>query len=236
MLKVSIKPKTTEAPPTMSLDERVALATERCDTIRQRKKQKAVASGLCSARELRKLWLSAGGATVLPVTTQDSIILHQEMKRHAARKEKVGFVELMEWSITNWPLMMDAHFHTMQNRPELPVIRFFVKCIGKFLFAYDERGRLERIANMTTRERMVDTLVRRKGMTNAAAEREVDERLGLTKLKAEIETERRKLQQLQDRHIQTVETEERIAMMNRTVQRKETKAVQGVGGTYEQWT
>ena len=94
---------------------------------------------------------------------------------------------------------------------------------------------MESLAGKSPRDMMIFHLLR-QGKDQETAERYVDEKLGLTKLRDEIKTERQRLQQLQINNHKDLELEERIKMMDRAIERKQTKAVKGVGGTFEQWT
>lgn len=226
--------------PRMTLLQKMAVSTQRTEEIRQRKRQTAGGCGACDPAVLLSLWQQAvrrtfGAETPVESRKVDALILHAERKRQLSQGKAEQFIALMEWSIENWRPIMDQHFSGMTNKCPYPVIRFLVRCLGTFQLAYSEKGRLEKRMNMTTRELMVDTLVR-KGRSQEAAEREVDERLGLLELRDAIAAERKKLQQLQNRQQETKQLEERIAMMDRTISRKQTRAVAGVGGTYEQWT
>ena len=102
--------------------------------------------------DLLKIWTDAtrGAFPDAPMawTKTDGHILRGELKRHIARNENPQFMELVVWSIQNWSLIMDREFFGMKDKPPYPSIRLFVKCIGKFLYAYSQKDRMERFANM----------------------------------------------------------------------------------------
>jgi hypothetical protein len=108
---------------------------------------------------------------------------------HARHFKGEDFMDMLEWSLRNWAAIMSARFAWMDADaiPELPSVSLFVRFSDKFQQGYRDRDRLTREAGMTDREREIARCLR-KGMTQEAAERTADEKLGLA-------TERQKLEQ-----------------------------------------
>lgn len=164
-------------------------------------------------------------------------ILLSAYKRHNSAGNDPAFIPMMEWCVGQWAMIMGTKFRGMVEPPRDPSIRFFVKLLPRFIEAYRDRDLLERFSRMTTREQMIHQLVA-KGRDQQAAEREVDERLGLLKLKQEIEAERKQLQILQRQSAQYAEQEKRVQLMERHARRTERRATRlmtGEGGTFDAW-
>lgn len=142
---------------------------------------------------------------------------------YARRYEKASglpFGEFMVWSIQNWRPLMRSTFFKVRTTPDYPTIPFFVGFHNGFEGAFGDRVEIERKARLTTRERDVEWLMQHKGKTRETAEREVDAKHGLTRLRDEIKSERLKLQQLQQEQVTRAEYKEREAMMDLAARRQ----------------
>ena len=239
-LKISNHPKTKEPPTKLSLQERMKLASDCYRQAKARNEEKIHNAKVLPIRTVIQRWADACRKyfpeTEMPlIPVKASYALKAAMARHSNTQSSVKFLDLMDWSIEHWLLIMDTEFFGMDNKPMYPAVMLFVKCIGKFQNAWSEKEKLIAVSKMTTREQMVYHLMR-KGRSQETAEREVDERLGLTKLRNDIASERAKLQRLQTNSVEHELLLSRIRMMDRTVERKQIRAVKGVGGTFEQWT
>jgi hypothetical protein len=114
--------------------------------------------------------------THLSLTQADSAILRRFLAR-AYGKDATRARDFLRWLSENWLLLRAELFHWMQNTPPaVPSIRFTVRFSDKFETAFAERDEYERLAALPLRDREVRTLMRRKGMGQAAAEAEVDAR------------------------------------------------------------
>lgn len=114
--------------------------------------------------------------THLSLTQADSAILRRFLAR-AFGKDATRARDFVRWLSEHWLLLRAELFHWMQNSPPaVPSIRFTVRFSDKFETAFAERDEYERLAALPLRDREVRTLMRRKGMGQAAAEAEVDAR------------------------------------------------------------
>jgi hypothetical protein len=220
---------------------------EVADTAAQRTRDKHAAklsrlanADTLSLASLSSVWGAAcaaahSGESLPDVRQKDFLILQACMRRHSAGEHSVRFVPLLQWSVAQWRSIVSAYFRWMPDAPVLPEPRFFVRFIDRFLNAHSRLEELERLQNMTTREQMVYHLTARKGMSQEAAEREVDEKLGLLRIKQDIEAERKKLQQLQSSSVEAVESKQRLALMQREAKQVEARAVTLTKGTFDTW-
>lgn len=102
------------------------------------------------------------------------------------------FPVLLAWVVQRWPLIMREQFRTMRGAPEFPTPGFAVKFSDRFEATFLKRAEIEKRASMTSRDEAV-AKARGAGMSEEAAEREADERLGLAEQKEALSRERRRL-------------------------------------------
>lgn len=217
-------------------------ASERTKSKQAAKHATALTSRALAVKPLLTLWMKAREACpsyspdgVSTIRQKDGVILQACMRRHVASGHPVAFGVLLDWSLQNWPSIMQGYFRWMADAPTMPEIRFFVRFIDKMILAYSRKDDLSKLAAMTTREQMVYHLVKKKGVAPEVAEREVDERLGLQKIKDEIQAERQKLQRLHQNSAAYAEAQQRLSFMEKTKQQEESRAITGTGGTFETW-
>jgi len=226
-----------EAPPTpkRSLNEIMESARARFDAAKLKRMEKQRSSGKIPMNDLVGVWVRTCREyfpNSIPVMTKvDGIILKQTAERLHAMEPKLDFQDLMVWSISRWAAIMSEHFRKMTNHPTEPAVRFWVKCVGTFLAIKEKEGFDGTLGNMTAKEQMIAKLMR-SGKSLETATREVEERMGLTKLRDEIKSERQKLQQLQLNQARAKEIQERLDLMERKPTKPKSATTEG---TYEQW-
>lgn len=196
------------------LQDRIAAAQKRARASREKKFQRAKERGM-SAKALKQRWDDVTrwryeGEDVHVETEKEGVILLQCYRRHKRRNYEVDFCELMEWSIENWRMLMDTLFGSMRTeKPDLPAIRFFVKCLGSFLQAYDEKAYYDELSRMTPKERFVAAEVR-QGVDRKVAEKAAEEKYGRP-----ARRRTRPVQQLHQERVQKKEPEVRTRKRKR---------------------
>ena len=175
-LKVSkkVRPLQAEAVP---FEERITAAVGRGKEIRRRKEEAAQRRGAFSQTLISSVWQEANSQAhkghPCAFTGKDIIIL----KRHvtAIHKGGVDAMGYLRWVVANWKKVMAAKFAWMRaDKPMYPAVRFMVKFKDEFQAAYADRETVEKLATMTTRDRIVAKRVA-AGMDEEAAERDVEE-------------------------------------------------------------
>lgn len=109
-----------------------------------------------------------------------------------SKSGREDFITYMEWVVQNWRLIIAQNFNWLDTKPDVPSIPLFVRCSNKFEEAYRAKDRLTAAASMTERERLI-AAAELKGMDTEAAERDADERLGITAERHRLEEERKEL-------------------------------------------
>ena len=202
---------------------------------KRRSKNKGKAWG---AKDLLAEWTHSVNEAHYDVhtTVEESFILKKAMKKHMEMGNKPDFIELMTFSIQHWTVIMNMKFWNATSKPEQPAIRWFVKCLPSFIEVYQQNEKVKNYKMMTTKEQMIQALID-NGKDKDTAEKEVDERLGLKKLRDEIKEEREKLQLLQNENDRAKEVEERRALLNSAVKRKEARNTCYINseGTFDLW-
>jgi hypothetical protein len=139
-------------------------------------------------------------ANHLSVTKTDCLILHKYGKRfvrESKARTSSEWLDYLSWVIERWHTIRESQFSWMKaNSPSVPSIRFLVKFSDRFEQAWADKKSLERMAALSTRDREIEARIR-KGVDRFAAEREVDERLGLLKAKQDAEAAVSKLKRQQ---------------------------------------
>ena len=224
-LRVSKKPKTDKTVTLATLNEIAARASERFSAARARKLAKSKDSGCFSKQLVASGWKEAfsGAHEGHPCvfTAKDIIIL----KRHLCTIQSAGTdaFQYMGWVVASWSKIMATRFSWMTNtKPAYPAVRFMVKFSDEFQSAYAKRQDIERLANMTARERLVARRVER-GMDEESAMRDVEEASG----------QAQNLQQVQNPFD---ETRERVARMRRPkVAPNIVRRKPQTEGTFQKW-
>lgn len=223
----------------MKLEDRIAVANSRNRKSRDRKKAKAV-DKVQAQQVIYGLWLEwqrDQDWQAVPLNIPERATIQMKWKAHMRdAKNDPNFYRLFEWSVKNWRAIMGDQFRGMANPPNQPVAKFFVKCLPQFIQAYRKKEDVLRHAEMTTREVMIEKIMKRSGKSQEVAEAEVDERLGLTRLKADIQEERRRLQQLQNRNAETEAVSQRLRLLERRRKRTQARAEKDViENEYDKW-
>ncbi len=155
----------------------LADATMQTATAKRQAKQHALTDTGCMT-----MWQDACRAAMprevhLSLTKTDTVILRRYLLRKFGRNgTEAG--RFIRWVAERWLTIRDEKFAWMNNTPpSVPSIRFLVRFAENFEDAWNDRERVERLASMSVREREVDRLMRKKGMSRQAAEAETDARL-----------------------------------------------------------
>lgn len=180
---VTGKPKSigdAAAPHAISLEEKMhnvqilADETLAATTARREKKITALTPEGCV-----KLWQDCctremPNETHLSITQADSAILKRYLARFSGKDAKKAR-DYLTWLCSRWLTIRAESFAWMNGTgPSVPSIRFMVKFSDKFEEAYSRRTFFDKLAEMPERERKVHTLTKKRGMTKATAEKEVE--------------------------------------------------------------
>lgn len=113
----------------------------------------------------------------LSLTKTDNVILRRYLSRKFGRNgAEAG--RFIRWVADRWLTIREEKFGWMNNTPpSVPSIRFLVRFADQFEDAWNDRERIERLASMSVRDREVDRMIRRKGMSRQAAEAEADAKI-----------------------------------------------------------
>ena len=152
--------------------------------------------------------------------------LKQYAGRWSQTQNGVPFVDYFAWCIRYWRAALHEEFRWMDDPPQLPSVFFLMRFADRFERQFARRVELKADLAKTSRQRMIDNLVK-KGAPMDVAEEEADSKLGLTKQKTEIMRERAKLSRERDalhRQQNYVQTRQRFRPSNQ--QRPTTKPPQ----------
>ena len=140
----------------------------------------------------------------------------------------------LNWCLAKWVAIRAEHFHWMTSSPEVPAMGFLVKMANRFEQAYTAKESLEAMGRLSTRERSIERRTR-AGMDRETAEKEVDDRTGLTHERERIEAAAQAIKR-QRLAIHTDEREREATARRKANQRairERTKLA--TSGTFDTW-
>lgn len=218
-----------------SVLEAVASAKKRFIEAKAKKDKRRNEKKVWSLKDLHDFWIAHSDAVDAP-TRKDMMILQGGMKNFRESVFGYRYVDLLKWSLENWSSIIQAEFRFAKRPPTEPSVRWFVKCIAAYRKCYERKEKTMYLASLTTRERMIAKL-EDEGRYHDDAVREVDEILGLHKIKEEIRQKEESLKRFQIKQMEDAEAQRRLGLMKRTAKRKEAKAVEQHKrkGTFERW-
>lgn len=169
-----------------SLEERLSSATDNSRSARSIRLSKwTSATAFAIWTDLEKKHHS--GITHFTTTKSNRFALLQYGKKWiAANRSTENWMTYLEWCIGNWSIIQSEKLSWMVDAPTQPCMPFFVRNSARFEQAYEERATFDALSKMSIRDREVERRVN-KGVPRNVAEKEVDDRDGLTKERERLE-------------------------------------------------
>lgn len=169
-----------------SLDDLLSATSERSRIARGHRLSKwTTATAFAIWTDLEKKHHS--GITHFTTTKANRHALTQYGKKWiAANKSTENWMIYLEWCIANWSLIRSEQLAWMRDAPVQPCMPFFVRNSDRFELAHEEKATFEAMSKMSLRDREVERRVI-KGVPRDLAEKEVDERNGLSDERERLE-------------------------------------------------
>lgn len=219
-----------------SLEDRLESASSRSRASRQRRIDKWTLDSVVPAWQAA-LALHHPGSPILTNTRVQCMALLRYGKKWiaaVASRSIADWLAYLNWCIAKWVAIRTEHFHWMTSSPEVPAMGFLVKLADRFEQAYTAKESLEAMGRLSTRERSIERRMR-AGMERETAEKEVDDRTGLTEERERIEAAAQAIKR--QRLASQVDERERAATERRKADHRAIteRTRPSAAGTFDTW-
>lgn len=159
----------------------------------------AMAKTTPNSTDFKLIWNKALRETYPDALATDfTVVLKRRINlaiKRYGRNNPVSFLELTDWAVRNWAVIMRTHFHWIKkDRPELPTVHWFISegVFMKFAEAYMS-GSLHKLKNSRETDELTRLLA--NGMPEQEALALIGEKRAARKMRQQMEKTKREAQQ-----------------------------------------
>jgi hypothetical protein len=193
------RPKAVQERPVQPDSISTALSRHEADVARANEKTRQSitrAAGKHNANTVENVWALAHRETFPAVVVPPWSTVSKGQSLHFVRSaaRNVRGLEVLDWSVRNWRLIVNARFAWMNESPppEFPNIGFMLKFKDHFYAGFNDRERLRSELTLSGRDRRVKRL-QHQGLSAEEAEKEATARDAATREREAIAEDRKRL-------------------------------------------
>lgn len=237
------KPETTSLVPAAlvaeheeSLEERLACASSRNATSRRKRllRWNTASAEIAWFDALSRFYPDADAITVKKFNVFSLRDYGKKWMAAGQNRNVLAWLDYLEWCMSHWSIIREETFGWMKDAPAVPCIGFLVKLGQNFEQAYEAKESIEAMQRMTARERQIAKRVR-SGMAHDVAEKEVDDRLGLSQERERIEAAARELKTQNIARTNGERERRQSAIRNEDWKLRRAAAKPAERGTFDEW-